>query len=184
MPSYYTVHNATKPLPHLDGAMTVLWESVVLLSNTVHKTVVAERPTTLSLWSHDTIHDACTPRCFHVTTVLLKPSFYRQKPSTKLSWQRDQQPSHDSPTTLSTTQPRRLYTTTVARRYHQNRRFIVKNRPQNRRGIATSNPLMTVLRHGPWRNHDASSPQRCHDGFVKAVVLLSKPSAKPSWQGS
>ena len=124
MPSYYTVHNATKSRRCHDGFV----ETVVLLSNAIHETVVESNP----------------------------------------------QPSHNGPTALSMTQPRRFHNTTVPRRFSRNRRFIFQNRPRKRRGRLTINLLMTVTRHYPRRNYNASTPRWCHYGFIKTVVLLSK----------
>ena len=76
-------------------------ETVILLSKTVHDTVVARRPVGRPRQCHDAIHNASTTL-----------------------------PRHDSVMTVFT-----------------NRRFVVKNRPQNRRGKATKNPPTTLLRH-------------------------------------
>ena len=110
-----------------------------------HKTVVAGQPATRPGRCQNIIHNASTtlPRHDIATAV-----------STKPSWQGDQQHAHNSATTPSTTLPRHDSATTVS----TNRRFIVKNRPRNRRGKATSSTPTTVPRRRPRCIHDTSMP--------------------------
>ena len=129
-------------------------------------TTVSTKPS----WQGDQQHaynSATTPSTMH-PRHFHTPIVSRRFPRTVVARRPAARPRlcHDAIHDASTTLPRHDSATTVS----TNRRFIVKNRPRNRHGKATSSTPTTPSTMHPQHFHATIVPRR----FPRTVVLLSK----------